>query len=65
MSDTEKPTCKLIGTDGNVFALIGAASKTLERAGLPDKVKEMRERVYLAEDYGDALNIIGEYVDIE
>lgn len=29
----DKPKCKLIGGDGNVFAVIGAVSKALKRAG--------------------------------
>jgi len=34
-----KPTCELIGQDGNIFNLIGIASRTLKRAGMGQKPK--------------------------
>ena len=40
-----KPKCKLIGEDGNVFAIIGRVSKTLKRNGQIDKVKEFKKKV--------------------
>ncbi len=43
----KKPKCKLVGTDGNVFALLGTASKTLRRAGLGSKAK-CSTRVHIA-----------------
>jgi hypothetical protein len=62
---TQKPQCRLIGEDGNVFNLLGIASKTLKRAGLPEQAKELFTRVQSeAHSYDDALQIIGEYVEI-
>jgi hypothetical protein len=61
----KKPVCKLIGQDGNVFNLIGIASKTLERAGLREEAKEMREKCFASSSYSEALNIIGKYVSIK
>lgn len=61
-----KPTCKLIGEDGNIFNLMGIASRTLKRAGLPEQAKEMYNRITNdAENYDEALVIIMEYVDEE
>lgn len=31
---TIKPVCELLGTDGNVFAIIGNVSKTLKNNGM-------------------------------
>jgi hypothetical protein len=59
-----KPECGLIGEDGNVFNLIGKASKALKRAGLEDQAKEMSERIYRCDSYDEALRIITEYVDV-
>ena len=59
-----KPRCQFVGEDGNVFVLIGKASKTLKRAGLPDKAREMQERVTKSQSYHEALAIMGEYVEI-
>ena len=50
--------------DGNVFNLIGIASRTLKKHGLGDQAKEMSSRVFACGSYGEALNIIGEYVNI-
>ena len=60
----EKPPCPLIGQDGNIFNLVGIASRTLKRNGMADEAKEMTGRVFLSKNYDDALNIIGEYVNI-
>lgn len=59
-----KPKCKLIGEDGNIFNLLGIASKTLKEADLKDKADEMASRVYESNSYLEALAIISEYVDI-
>ena len=60
-----KPDCALIGCDGNVFALLGMASRTLKQNGMADEAKEMCSRVTSSESYCEALNIIGEYVNIK
>lgn len=59
-----KPECKLIGEDGNIFNLIGIASRTLKRNGMDAEAKEMCDRVFKADSYAMALSIIGDYVDI-
>lgn len=59
-----KPRCKLIGEDGNIFNLIGIASRTLTRAGLPDRAQEMSNRVLRSGSYSEALAIIMEYVEV-
>ena len=60
----QKPDCPLIGQDGNIFNLMGLASQTLRRAGLGDQAKEMCDRIRESGGYGQALGIIGEYVNI-
>lgn len=62
--EPEKPDCALIGQDGNVFNLIGIASRTLRRNGMAEQAKEMSDRVFASRSYHEALNIIGEYVNI-
>lgn len=61
----EKPKCKLIGQDGNIFNLIGIASRSLRHAGLADKAKEMSDKVMKSQSYSEALSIIMEYVEVE
>ncbi len=62
--ETEKPDCALIGQDGNVFNLVGIAARTLREHGLKDQAKEMTDRMFACGSYGEALCIIGEYVNI-
>ncbi len=62
--EPEKPDCALIGQDGNIFNLVGIASRTLRKHGLKDQAKEMSDRVFSSGSYHEALNIIGEYVNI-
>lgn len=59
-----KPECSLIGKDGNIFNLVGLASRTLKENGLKEKAHEMWKRVMESGSYNEALNIIGEYVTI-
>lgn len=61
----EKPDCELIGQDGNIFNLMGIASRTLKRNGMRDEAEEMVDRITNgASSYDEALCIIGEYVNI-
>lgn len=60
----QKPDCPLIGKDGNIFNLIGIASKTLRDNGMAEQAVEMRDKVRASGSYDEALCIIGEYVNI-
>lgn len=60
-----KPKCKLIGQDGNIFNLLGIASKTLKESGLKSQADEMAARVYDSKSYMEALAIISEYVEVD
>ena len=59
-----KPDCPLIGADGNIFNLMGIAARTLVNNGMTAEVKEMCGRLSDCGGYNEALNIIGEYVNI-
>ena len=64
-SESEKPDCELIGQDGNIFSLMGIASRTLRDNGMAEQATEMCNRIQNgAESYYQALGIIGEYVNI-
>ena len=60
----QKPDCPLIGQDGNIFNLMGIASRTLKQNGLADQAKKMCDRIRESGDYYKALGVIGEYVNI-
>ena len=59
-----KPKCALIGQDGNIFNLMGIASRTLKKYNMKEEAKEMIDRITSSKSYEEALNIIGEYVEI-
>ena len=61
----KRPKMKLVGQDGNIFAILGRASRLLKENGQPQQAKEMSSRVYQSGDYYKALNIISEYVQTE
>ena len=61
----QKPQMQLLGEDGNIFSILGRASKLLNRAGMKAQSDEMFERVTACGDYDKALHIISEYVDTE
>lgn len=63
-AEPEKPDCALIGQDGNIFNLVGIAARTLREHDRKDQAKEMTDRVFASGSYGEALCIIGEYVNI-
>ena len=60
-----RPKMKLVGQDGNIFSILGRASRLLKENGQPDQAKEMCDRVYQSGNYYKALNIISEYVETE
>ena len=63
-AERKKPYCKLIGEDGNIFNLMGIASRTLRQNGMAEQAVEMRDRICASGSYGEALCIIGDYVNI-
>ena len=60
----EKPKCPLIGQNGNIFNLMGIASRTLKRNGMSNESKEMCSRITSSGSYDEALSIIDEHVEI-
>ena len=60
-----RPKMKLLGEDGNIFAIMGRASRLLTDYGQADKAKEMRDRVMSCDSYQKALSIVSEYVETE
>jgi hypothetical protein len=60
-----KPVCKLVGEDGNIFNLIGIASRALKTAGEPERAEEMKRRVLQSGSYDEALRVIVEFVEVE
>ena len=60
-----KPTCEIIGTDGNVFAVIARVSRTLQRAGQREKADEWATEAMKCASYDEVLRLMFEYVEPE
>lgn len=61
----KKPKVKLIGTDGNAFALMGRVRKALNDANLQDQAKDFNEKAFQCESYDALLRLIGNYVEVK
>ncbi len=61
-----KPDCPLIGEDGNIFNLMGIASRTLKENGMYEQAEKMRQRITGGECHGyeEALMVMADYVNI-
>lgn len=64
LPEDKRPEAKLIGEDGNIFNLMGIASRALKQSGYPDEANEMFNRITNgADSYDEALMIISQYVE--
>lgn len=63
IQEPSKPKCAIIGENGNIFNIMGIASKTLKRNDMAEESKEMCSRVMSSGSYEEALGIIMEYVE--
>jgi hypothetical protein len=61
----DKPVCEIIGTDGNVFAIIGTVSRTLKRAGFTEEAQEWSEKAMKCGSYDEVLRLMFDYVEPE
>ena len=62
MAEKEKPMCPIIGANGNIFNILGIASRTLKGNGMTEEAAEMYNRVTSSGSYEEALGIITEYI---
>ena len=60
----EKPTVKLIGEDGNAFAIMGTVAKALKKAGFSDEhIAEYYEESSSG-DYANLIRVAMKYVNV-
>lgn len=59
-----KPKVKLIGEDGNAFAVLGKVSRALRKAGLHEEAKKYVVEA-TAGDYNHLLQVTMQYVEVE
>jgi len=59
-----KPPCRLVSTDGNVFAVIGTVQRALRKDGQDDRASEFVRRAFAAGSYDAVLALCFEYVEV-
>jgi len=60
-----KPTVKLVGEDGNAFAIMGRVKKALRRSGADKEYIDKYLKEATSGDYDNLLVVSMEYVDVE
>lgn len=61
----EKPTVKLIGTDGNAFAVLAKVRVSLKKSGADKETVERFTKEAMAGSYDNLLAVTMKYVDVE
>ena len=55
---------KLLGEDGNAFAILGKVRKALDKAGYKEEAKSYMKEAIMG-DYDHLLRVTAEYVEVE
>ncbi len=61
---TEKPELKLVGTDGNAFAILGKARRAALSAGWTDEEWEKVRNDAISGDYDHLLSVFMKHFDV-
>ena len=56
---------RLVGEDGNVFAIVGRVTAALRRAGERDAAKAFPARAFACRSYDEVLRLVMETVEVE
>lgn len=59
-----KPKVKIVGEDGNAFAIMGRIIKALRKAGADEEYINKYKQDAMSEDYDHLLVVSMEYADI-
>jgi hypothetical protein len=63
MTQKIRPAVKLVGTDGNAFAILGKVNKALKAAGLKNEASAFMTEA-MSGDYDHLLQTAMKYVDV-
>ena len=61
----KKPKVKLVGEDGNAFAIMGRVSDALRKAGASKEEIQKYKTEAMSGDYDNLLRITMDYVEVE
>tara|TARA_B100001123_G_scaffold235179_3_gene263779 strand:- start:754 stop:963 length:210 start_codon:yes stop_codon:yes gene_type:complete len=60
--EDQRPTVRLVGEDGNAFAIMGRVTKALRRAGFDNEVVKAYQKEATSGDYDNLLRVTLGYV---
>ena len=63
--DREKPTVQLIGNDGNAFAVMGAVTSALRKAGYTNEEVHEYQSQAMSGDYNNLLAVSMRWANVE
>lgn len=63
-TQNERPKLRLIGTDGNAFAVLGRAQRTLRKQGFPPEAINAFMDLATAGDYDHLLYVVQMWFDV-
>jgi hypothetical protein len=61
----EKPTVKLVGTDGNAFSILGRVQKALRQAGADEEYVQKYQKEATSGNYDNLLMVTMDYVHVD
>jgi hypothetical protein len=64
-SGPPRPPCRLIGTDGNIYSIIGRVRRPLAADGQEDRARKFVERAFNSKSYDAVLALCLDYVAVE
>jgi hypothetical protein len=63
--EAQKPSCKLIGRDSNVYNIVGLVRDCLKYNGMRDEAEEFVMKASAAKSYDEVLQLAMKYVEVE
>lgn len=63
-TEIKKPKVKLVGRDGNAFAILGSVKRALQKAKAPKEVIDAYLHEAMSSDYNHLLRVAMYYVDV-
>ena len=58
-------TIKLVGEDGNAFAILARVDVALRRANISKEIRELFKKEATSKDYNHLLQVIMQWVNVE
>lgn len=65
MTDETRPVLKMVGEDGNAFAILGRAHKAARKAGMPEEQWKAIQAEATAGDYDNLLATMMKHFDCD